>query len=123
MTSRINQPDTDADIKLRECLEAAQPVSFVMVAGAGSGKTTSLIKALDYIGKTRGASLRRKGQKIACITYTEVAEREIWADIGEESIFHVSTIHSFLWTIVRPFQKDIVRWVEGRLKSQKLRRR
>lgn len=118
MTSRIGQPDTPADISLRECLEAEQPISFSMIAGAGSGKTTSLVKALDYLGKTRGTTLKKRGQKIACITYTEVAEKEILEDIGDAPIFHVSTIHSFLWALVRPFQNDIRTWVANRINEK-----
>jgi len=118
MSKRLIQPDTDADITLRECLEADHPVSFVMVSGAGSGKTTSLVKALDYLNKSRGAILKRKGQKIACITYTEIAEKEILEDIGTESIFHVSTIHSFLWTLVRPFQSEIRNWIISRINEK-----
>ena len=46
MNRRVDQPDTPADIKLRECLSGTERKCFVMVAGAGSGKTTSLIKRL-----------------------------------------------------------------------------
>lgn len=113
MTSRIGSPDTPADIEVRECLGEAR--SFVMVAGAGSGKTTSLIKALAYLRETRGASLRRAGQQIACITFTEVAVGEILHDVGVSSLFHVSTIHSFLWSIIRPFELDIATWVIARI--------
>ena len=49
MTSRIGSPDTPADVEVRACLDGKVPRSFVMVAGAGSGKTTSLIKALDHL--------------------------------------------------------------------------
>lgn len=114
MTSRIGSPDTPADIEVRECL-AVPPRSFVMVAGAGSGKTTSLIKALAHLGATRGAALRRAGQQIACITYTEVAVGEISADVGVSPLFHISTIHSFLWSVIRPFQSDIAAWVIMRI--------
>ncbi len=113
MTSRIGSPDTPADIEVRECLGLAR--SFVMVAGAGSGKTTSLIKALAHLGETRGAALRRAGQQIACITFTEVAVGEISHDVGVSPLFHVSTIHSFLWSIIRPFQTDIATWVVARI--------
>ena len=115
MTSRITKPDTDADRQLRDCLDQRPSNHFVMVAGAGSGKTTSLVKALDHIARTRGADLRRHGQQIACITYTEVAVEEIWGDVGNAPLFHVSTIHSFLWTVVHPFQSDLRDWVAGRL--------
>jgi len=116
MSGRINKPDTSADIELRECL--ASKDSFVMVAGAGSGKTTSLIKALKYIDDTEGKTLRQQGKKIACITYTTVAEKEILDDVGHDSFFQVSTIHSFLWELIRPFQKDIKIWVKAKVKSK-----
>lgn len=118
MTSRIGQPDTEADLLLRGCLDQNPLTSFVMVAGAGSGKTTSLVKALAHLSRTRSTELRRRGQQIACITYTEVAVGEIWGDVGNDTLFHVSTIHSFLWTIVRPFQQDLRRWVAGRIEEK-----
>lgn len=118
MSKRLNQPDTEADIKLQSCFNADKSVSFVMISGAGSGKTTSLVKALDYLRNKRGHILRRKGQKIACITYTEVAEKEILDEIGLEPIFHVSTIHSFLWTLIKPFQTEIRKWVGQRIQEK-----
>lgn len=115
MTRRIGQPDTQADLDLRVCLDERPPHSFVMVAGAGSGKTTSLVKALDHLGQTRRKELKTHGQRIACITYTEVAVNEIWGDVGNDPLFHVSTIHSFLWSVVRPFQSDLKIWVIARI--------
>lgn len=113
MSRRINKPDTQADIDLRACLKACE--SFVVVAGAGSGKTTSLIKALKYIDETEGKKMRQEGKRIACITYTTTAEREILDDVGHDTLFHVSTIHSFLWELVRPFQPDIKAWVISKI--------
>ena len=118
MTKRINAPDTDADIKLRECLDKTPRVSFNMIAGAGSGKTTSLVKALNYLVTTKGQALKRQGQQIACITYTEIAANEIWNDVGNDPLVHVSTIHSFLWTVIRPFQNDIKKWVVERIEDK-----
>lgn len=118
MTSRLGSPDTQADVDVRDCLGQAPPRSFVMVAGAGSGKTTSLIKALAHLRETRGKALRRAGQQIACITYTEVAVGEISADLGVTPLFHISTIHSFLWSVVRSFQSDIAAWVVSRIEEK-----
>ena len=115
MTQRAGQPDTQADLDLRACLDERPQRSFVMVAGAGSGKTTSLVKALAHLGLTRRIELKTRGQRIACITYTEVAVKEIWSDVGNDPLFHVSTIHSFLWTVVRPFQVNLKDWVIGRI--------
>lgn len=115
MTRRSGQPDTQADLDLRACLDERPQRSFVMVAGAGSGKTTSLVKALAHLGQTRRAELKTRGQRVACITYTEVAVKEIWGDVGNDLLFHVSTIHSFLWTVVRPFQVNLKTWVVARI--------
>lgn len=115
MTSRIGQRDTDADVELRACLDQNPLRSFVMVAGAGSGKTTSLVKALAHLQMARGQELRRKSQQIACITYTDVAVREIWGDVGNAALFHVSTIHSFLWSVLSPFTKEIREWARGNI--------
>jgi DNA helicase II / ATP-dependent DNA helicase PcrA len=115
MTKRINAPDTAADITLRKCLDKSPRVSFNMIAGAGSGKTTSLVKALNHIITTKGDALRRQGQQVACITYTEIAAKEIWNEVGNNALVHVSTIHSFLWTVIKPFQKDIKKWVLGNI--------
>jgi DNA helicase-2/ATP-dependent DNA helicase PcrA len=116
MSRRANKPDTQADLDIRECLDSK--TSFIVVAGAGSGKTTSLIKALKYIDEKEGRKLRQDGRRIACITYTTTAESEILEDVGHDPLFHVSTIHSFLWELVRSFQPDIKRWVTEKIDSK-----
>ena len=115
---RASQPDTPADVRLRECITAPERKSFVVVAGAGSGKTTSLIKALASIVEVHGAALARRRQRVACITYTEIAAGEIWADVGQNPLVHVSTIHSFLWSVARSFQSDIRAWVDRRIREK-----
>jgi DNA helicase II / ATP-dependent DNA helicase PcrA len=115
MTSRAGKPDTQADLELRALLDTDSSTGFVMVAGASSGKTTSIIKALNHLRTTRGSHLRQRSQKVACITYTDLAVREIWGDVGNDPLFHISTIHSFLWIAIQPFQADIAEWVERRL--------
>lgn len=115
MSSRANKPDTQADIDLRNCLRNVPPRSFIMKAGAGSGKTTSLIKGLSSAIQIHGDKLKRTRQRIACITYTEIAAGEIWRDVGSDPLVHVSTIHSFMWLLAKPFQNDIRVWVSGRI--------
>lgn len=115
MTSRLGKPDTQADIELRTRLSENGTRHFIMIAGAGSGKTTSLIKALNHLKKIRGHQMQRQAQQIACITYTDVAVEEISGDVGHDSLFHVSTIHSFLWSVIKPFQSDLHVWVRQRL--------
>ena len=115
MTSRAQQKDTEADRELYGCLNSSPPRSFLMIAGAGSGKTTSLIKGLTEILNKHGEKLKLRRQKVACITYTVIAAGEIWADVGNNPLVHVSTIHSFLWSMVRSFQSDIQEWVAYRI--------
>lgn len=123
MTSRAQQKDTEADRELYGCLNASPPRSFLMIAGAGSGKTTSLIKGLAEILDKHGEKLKLRRQKVACITYTVIAAGEIWADVGNNPLVHVSTIHSFLWSMVRSFQSDIKEWVANRIDEKLLKAR
>jgi len=118
MTTRAGQPDTAADVEVRACLDAQPPRSFVMIAGAGSGKTTSLVKALAALVRAHGNELRARRQRVACITYTEVAAAEAWEDVGNSPLVHVSTIHSFLWKIVCSFQIDIRAWAARRIEER-----
>lgn len=120
MTSRAQQKDTDADRELYRCLNSSPPQSFLMIAGAGSGKTTSLIKGLAETLNKHGERLKLHRQKVACITYMEIAAGEIWADVGNNPLVHVSTIHSFLWSLVQSFQSDIQGWVANRIDEKLL---
>lgn len=113
MSRRVDSPDTDADREIQTCIAAKPPQPFVVRAGAGSGKTTSLIKALDWVVSEHGASMRAKKQKVACITYTDLAANEILADVNVNPLVHVSTIHSFYWAIAKTFQADIKIWLKN----------
>lgn len=113
MSRRLNSPDTEADKEIQACIRATPPQPFVVRAGAGSGKTTSLIKALDCVMSSHGATMRQKKQQVACITYTDLAANEIRLDVNDSPLVHVSTIHSFYWTISKTFQTDIKNWLAG----------
>jgi len=96
---------TEADDKILECLKARR--SFLIDAGAGSGKTSSLIRALDFIRGPDRSSVIGDGQRVACITFTNVAKNEIIERTEHDSLFIVSTIHDFLWTSIKPFHKEL----------------
>ncbi len=96
---------TAADQAIRECL--AEHRSFALIAGAGSGKTTSLVDALTQIRATYGSTLRQNGQRIACITFTKRAVEVIRQRLGFDDLYHVSTLHSFLWGEISRFHRDI----------------
>jgi len=111
MAKRI---ETEADKKVRACLDEKR--SFALIAGAGSGKTSSLIDALSRIRENDGPRLRRDGQRVACITYTKRAVEVIRARLGFDQLYFVSTLHSFLWGQLAGFQEDIRRvLIEDRL--------
>jgi DNA helicase-2/ATP-dependent DNA helicase PcrA len=118
MSRRVDSPDTEADREIHACIAATPPQPFVVRAGAGSGKTTSLIKALDWVIAEHGASMRAKKQKVACITYTDLAANEIRADVNDDPLVHVSTIHSFYWAIAKTFQADIKIWLKNEIRRR-----
>ena len=68
-----------AQARLDECLGNSQ--NFRLEAGAGAGKTYSLVTALKKIIAESGPALMHAGQQVACITYTEVARQEIAKEI------------------------------------------
>ncbi|HHT9122252.1 MAG TPA: UvrD-helicase domain-containing protein [Candidatus Wunengus sp. YC63] len=81
--------------------------SFVLDAGAGSGKTWTLVQALNYILETKSKELKNNGQKIVCITYTNIAKDEIIERTEHNELIHVSTIHDFLWECIKRFQSEL----------------
>jgi DNA helicase II / ATP-dependent DNA helicase PcrA len=109
----VATPDTHADKRIKVCLRRGR--SFAVIAGAGSGKTTSLVKALEEVRAARGREMRATGKRIACITYTNRAVAVIKGRLGADDLFLVSTIHGFLWQEIRRFQREIRDTVVSRL--------
>ena len=75
--------------------------SFKLEAGAGAGKTYSLIETLKYVKKYYPK------RKILCITYTNNAKNEILERLDNQSNIIVSTIHDFIWKFISPFQIEL----------------
>ena len=99
--------DNNIDLQLKECVSNEKRKSFFLFAGAGSGKTYSLIKLLENIQNVWGNKLMREHRQVAVITYTNAATDEIMRRIDYNPLFHVSTIHSFVWDSIKTYQKDI----------------
>jgi len=97
--------ESEADVAVRKCLDDCR--SFAMIAGAGSGKTSSLVDALGRIRDREGVGLRKDGQRIACITFTNRAVEVIKARLGFDDLYLVSTLHGFLWGQISRFHDDI----------------
>lgn len=96
------QAAQEAWAQLKDCLD--KRVSFIFEAGAGAGKTYSLIEALRYLIMQNGTELIRNNQRIACITYTNVATKEIETRTDLHPAIYSSTIHAFCWTLIKDFQ-------------------
>ena len=86
-----NHIDDHVDQEIQECFSVEHPECFFVFAGAGSGKTRSLINALTFLDKERGENLAMNGKQIAVITYTNAACDEISRRLQYKPIFSVST--------------------------------
>jgi DNA helicase-2/ATP-dependent DNA helicase PcrA len=109
MTGREPSPAVIAARQAQERLEAAlaEGKNFRLEAGAGAGKTYSLVAALKKLIAEQGPALIHAGQQVACITYTEVARNEIAQEIEEHPAILVNTIHGFGWAFLSRFQKQL----------------
>lgn len=113
-----NRVDDVVDDQITHFLDLERPTSFFLFAGAGSGKTRSLINALNFLRERSGSQLRLYGKRIGVITYTNAACDEIKRRIKFDPLFEVSTIHSFIWSLIGGLNLDIKRWLRERLKAR-----
>ncbi|MFG2569810.1 UvrD-helicase domain-containing protein [Streptomyces sp. NPDC048567] len=81
---------------------------FKVEAGAGAGKTSSLIEALQSILADRARYLSGSHQRVACVTYTNVARDEIISRTDRSPYVFAETIHGFLWQLLSPFRKHLL---------------
>jgi len=83
--------------------------SFLVEAGAGSGKTYSLMRVIDWLQENRDNDYKTKKQQIVCITYTNAAVEVIKQRLPRNSSIIPSTIHSFAWQQISRFQSTLVK--------------
>lgn len=105
MTDELNPAERAARLtlsRLYDCINHGR--SFRLEAGAGAGKTYSLVEALRHVIATRGLGLLKRHQQVACITYTNVASDEIRARTDAHPVILSTTIHAFCWSIIKDFQ-------------------
>ena len=69
--------------------------SFRVEAGAGSGKTYSLNRVIEWIQENMWSKYSRKKQNVACITYTNAAVEVITERLSKDSFIIPNTIHNF----------------------------
>ncbi|MBO2640671.1 UvrD-helicase domain-containing protein [Shewanella algae] len=99
-------------------LNLDSPSSFLLFAGAGSGKTRTLVNVLEHVKKYDINRIIDTGSRIAVITYTNAACNEIKHRLKFDPAFSVSTIHSFAWDLIKPFTEDIRDFLRDRLAEQ-----
>lgn len=95
MVSAINT--TLEEIKL--CIESNE--NFCLDAGAGSGKTHTLVTTINHLKNINSDA------KIVCITYTNNAKKEILSRLNDTNNVIVSTIHDFIWKNICKFQAPL----------------
>ncbi|CRM38635.1 UvrD-helicase domain-containing protein [Pseudomonas sp. 24 R 17] len=106
-----------ADDVIQECLNLETPRSFFLYAGAGSGKTHSLVVAVKSLKERERQRLTFEGRQIAIITYTNAACEEIARRLEHDPLVEVSTIHAFSWRMIKGFNDDIREWLRIKLAS------
>lgn len=89
-----------------------QGKNFRVEAGAGSGKTYSLNKVIEWIQDHKWNEYRRKNQNVVCITYTNAAVDVIAERLSSDSFILPSTIHSFAWNAIKQYQSFLLKIIE-----------
>ncbi|MFL9998895.1 AAA family ATPase [Paraburkholderia sediminicola] len=119
MTAILSTSGNDRDAHVVEeilgYITATPPRNFFLFAGAGSGKTRTLVEVLRALtgvskhpaGDRYSVHLRSRGQSVRVITYTKNATAVVNGRLGENFLADVSTIHSFCWDLIAAFDADI----------------
>lgn len=121
-----NERDAGVVDEIVGYVTSTPPRSFFLFAGAGSGKTRTLVAVLRKLtgigtGNPQGEpapevneaavrfsrELRARGQTIRVITYTKNAALVVTGRLGTNDLTQVATIHSFCWDLIAGFDDDI----------------
>lgn len=93
-------------VEINNCIDEFKNIKFN--AGAGAGKTHALKESLLYIVNEYGDKLQYHNQNILCITYTNIATKEIRERLGNSTLVNVSTIHERVWALIKGYQEELV---------------
>lgn len=118
--SEINKETLDQELAIQESINSCvdEYKSFRFNAGAGAGKTYALIETIRHIIQKKHSSLHRLEQKVICITYTNVAVKEIRKRLGESDLVVVSTIHERLWELIKIHQPELLRIHQEKIQTE-----
>jgi DNA helicase-2/ATP-dependent DNA helicase PcrA len=101
----------EAEEGILRCFEEGK--SLLLEAGAGAGKTYSLIEALKHLIAAHAHKMRGSSQRIACITYTNAVTEVIERRIDKNPLVLSSTIHAFCWSLIKDFQPSLRKVIAG----------
>lgn len=115
MTEVANDRDAGVVDEIFGYITAIPARSFFLFAGAGSGKTRTLVSVLRKLTGIEPnvpdlkftKMLRSRSQTIRVITYTKNAALVITGRLGFNDLTQVATIHSFCWDLIQGFNDDI----------------
>lgn len=107
--------------KIKTCIDNKK--SFILEAWAWSWKTYTLIQTVRYLIDTYWNDLKKKWQKITCITYTNIAKEEMIKRLDYNELVEINTIHEFLWSIIWHYQtnlkKELIKYNEEKFELDK----
>lgn len=110
LESNYEKAKRESDIVDKEIIDVLKSrKSFCVEAGAGSGKTYSLLNVINWLEENTSWN----NKSIACITYTNAAVDEIVKRISSSSSIIPSTIHSFAWESIKKFQREMINSLEA----------
>lgn len=87
--------------------------SFRVEAGAGSGKTYSLNRVVEWVQANKREEFQRKKQNAVCVTYTNAAVEVIRERLTNDSFIEPSTIHAFAWNAIERYQSALIDLIEN----------
>ncbi|MBQ7111229.1 MAG: ATP-dependent helicase [Thermoguttaceae bacterium] len=87
--------------------------SFRVEAGAGSGKTYSLNRVVEWVQANKREEFQRKKQNAVCVTYTNAAVEVIRERLPNDSFVVPSTIHSFAWNAIERYQSALIDLIQN----------
>lgn len=113
--SASNERDAGVVEEICGYLTEEPPRSYFLFAGAGSGKTRTMVDVLrrmtGVVQHEKGGQLARRlrmyGRSIRVVTYTKNAVAVINGRLGDNDLVGVSTIHAFCWELISGFNDDI----------------
>ena len=103
---KAKQEADNVDLKIIELIKKGK--NFRVEAGAGSGKTYSLNKTIEWLQDNKIEKYNRNKQNVVCITYTNAAVNVISSRLRSNSFIIPSTIHSFAWNAIKQYQSFLI---------------